>query len=171
MLLRHARPSDHDRARTLADAWWDGRPRAPRLPRVFFAQFAPVSFVIECETDLAGLLLGHLPESRPEDAAVHFIGVAPDLRRLGLGRRLYERFFAAAQMHGRTSVRAILLPSDREAIAFHHAMGFVAQPGDVVLDGVPVSLDYVGRGGHRVVLRRPVGPEATADRSMLTRAG
>ncbi len=171
MLLRHVRVSDYDRTRALTEAWWDGRPRTPRLPRVFFVQFSQVSFAFESEGDLVGLLLGLLPQTRPEEAAVHFIGVDPAFRRLGLGRRLYERFFAAAQMHGRKTVRAFLMPSDRDAIAFHIAMGFEAQPGDALLDGVPVWLDYAGRGGHRVVFRRPIGPEATADLPALSGVG
>lgn len=169
--LRHVRAADYERARALTESWWDGRPRAPRLARVFFVQFAPVSFALESDDDLVGLLLGHLPQSRPDEAAVHFVGVAPEYRRLGLGRRLYERFFAAAQMHGRKAAGALLVPEDREAIAFHLAVGFVAQPGDVLVDGVPVCLDYAGRGGHRVVFRRPIGPEASADLPALTRAG
>jgi ribosomal protein S18 acetylase RimI-like enzyme len=138
MRLRNARPSDYERASALAESWWDGRPRGPRLPRVFFVQFAPVSFVLETDDDLAGMLLGNLRHSRPDEAAVHFVGVDPAYRRLGLGRRLYEHFFAAAQTLGRTSVRAFLMPADRDAIAFHLAMGFEAQPGDAVIDGVPV---------------------------------
>lgn len=168
MLLRHVRASDYDRARAFTGSWWDARPAAPRLPRVFFAQFARVSFVLESDDCLIGLLLGHLPPTRPEEAAVHFVGIDPAFRRLGLGRRLYERFFAAAQMHGRKVVTTSLMPSDREAVAFHLALGFEARPGSALLDGVPVWLDYTGKGGHRVVFRRPVGPETAADWLVLT---
>ena len=162
MLLRRVRASDYERARELTETWWDARPRAPRLPRVFFVQFASVSFVLEIDGDIAGLILGHLSQTRPGEASPHFVAVDPRLRRLGLGRRMYESFFAAAEAHGRTAVRALVMPSDRQAIAFHRAVGFEAQPGDAVIDGVPVWLDYAGRGGHRVVLRRPIGPETAA---------
>jgi GNAT superfamily N-acetyltransferase len=161
--LRNARPSDYERASALTESWWDGRPRGPRLPRVFFVQFAPVSFVVENDDGLAGLLLGNLRQSRADEAAVHFVGVDPAYRRLGLGRQLYERFFTSVQQLGRSSVRAFLMPADRDAIAFHFAMGFEAQPGDAVIDGVPVWLDYTGKGGHRVVFSRPIGPEIAAD--------
>jgi GNAT superfamily N-acetyltransferase len=84
------------------------------------------------------------------------VGVHPDYRRLGLGRRLYERFFVAAQMHGRRFVRSITAPSNQLSIAFHRGMGFEPLHGDVVVDGVPVWFDYAGAGGHRVVFRRPL---------------
>ncbi len=98
---------------------------------------------------------------------MHFIGVHPDYRRLGLGRRLYERFFGAAQMNGRRFVRAITSPSNKLSITFHRSMGFELLHGDVVVDGVPVWFDYAGAGGHRVVFRREIvvaaGSVPTAD--------
>jgi GNAT superfamily N-acetyltransferase len=92
--------------------------------------------------------------------------VHPDDRRLGLGRRLYERYFGAAQMNGRRFVRAITSPSNELSISFHRSMGFEALHGDVVIDGVPVWFDYAGIGGHRVVFRREiaaVGSPSTAE--------
>jgi ribosomal protein S18 acetylase RimI-like enzyme len=171
MHLRHVRSSDYERALSLTDAWWDGRPRGARLSRVFFVQYAQVSFAFEADGDIVGLVLGHLSQTRPDEATVHFAGVHPAYRRLGLGRRLYERFFAAAQMNGRRAVRALTVPTDREAIAFHLALGFEALPGDAMVDGVPVCLDYAGKGGHRVVFRRPVGPEVVAAMPVLSHAG
>jgi hypothetical protein len=38
-------------------------------------------------------------------------------------------------------------------------MGFVMEPGDGVVDGAPVRLDYAGEGGHRVVFHRRVTPD------------
>ena len=86
------------------------------------------------------------------------LAVIAEYRRLGLGRRLNERFFVAAQMHGRRWVRSITAPSNELSIAFHRGMGFEPLHGDLLVDGLPVWLDYAGAGGHRVVFRRAVLP-------------
>jgi GNAT superfamily N-acetyltransferase len=171
MHLRHAHVTDYERALAATESWWDGRPRGARLARVFFLQFAPVSFVLEADDELIGLLLGHLSQTRPDEAVVHFIGVHPEHRRLGLGRRLYERFFAAAEMQGRTVARAFTLPTDHVAVAFHLATGFTPVQGGGEVGGVPVCRDYAGRGGHRVVFRRTVSPEPVGVPSTLGKAG
>jgi GNAT superfamily N-acetyltransferase len=158
--LRHVHPVDYDRVLTVIDAWWDGRPMGARLSDVFFSHFAPTSYVLETETELVGFLLGFLSQTHPDEAYVHFVGIHPAYRRLGLGRRLYERFFVAAQMNGRRWVRSITAPSNEVSIAFHRGMGFEPLHGDVVVDGVPVWMDYAGAGGHRVVFRRGIVPEA-----------
>ena len=156
MRLRHAEPADYDRVVAVIDDWWGGRPMGQRLSHVFFSHFAPTSFVLDADAELVGFLLGFLSQTRPDEAYIHFVGIHPDYRRLGLGRRLYERFLAAAQMHERRWVRSITAPCNLASIAFHQGMGFSLERGDVIVDGVPVWLDYAGDGGHRVVFRRPV---------------
>jgi len=160
--LRHACPADYDRVLAVIDEWWGGRPMGARLSHVFFSQFTPTSFVIETDTQLAGFVLGFLSQTHADEAYIHFVGVHPAFRRLGLGRRLYERFFISTQMQGRRWVRSITAPSNQVSIAFHRSMGFETLRGDVVADGVPVWLDYAGAGGHRVVFRREVVPGAPA---------
>ncbi len=171
MNLRHVTNADYEQALALTEALWDGRPRHERLSRLFFLQFAPVSFALETDGNLVGLLIGLLSHTRPDEAVVHFVAVDPAYRRQGLGRRMYERFFAAALLHHCRAVRAHLVPADREAIAFHLALGFEPLPGDTQVDGIPVWSDYTGRGGHRVILWRPVGPGIPVTPAALTRAG
>lgn len=158
--LRHVAPSDYDRVLAVIDEWWDGWPMDSRLSPSFFSQFTPTSFVIETDTELVGFLLGFLSQTREDEAYVRFAGVHPDFRRLGLGRRLYERFFAAARMHERAWVCSITAPGNRLAIAFHLRMGFVPERGNGAVDGLPVRFDYAGKGGHRVVFHRRVAPDA-----------
>jgi len=157
--LRHALPSDYSRVVAVIDDWWDGRAMSPRLSHVFFSHFAPTSFVIETETELAGFLLGFLSQTRVDEAYIHFVGVHPDFRRLGLGRRLYERFFAAARQHGRAWVSSITAPCNTTSIGFHRRLGFLMEKGNGIVDGVPARLDYAGEGGHRVVFHRRVTPD------------
>jgi GNAT superfamily N-acetyltransferase len=155
-------PLDYDRVLGVVDAWWGGRHMSAGLSHVFFSHFAPTSFVLESDAELLGFLLGFLSQAHPEEAYMHFLGVHPDFRRLGLGRRLCERFFVAAQMNGRRYVRSITSPSNALSIAFHGSMGFEPLHGGVLIDGVPVWFDYAGAGGHRVVFRRRIAGAAPA---------
>ena len=73
------------------------------------------------------------------------MGVSPAERRTGLGRELYERFFAAAREQGRIRVSCVTSPANRGSLAFHAAIGF--EPS-------PPRADYDGPGEDRVVLTR-----------------
>jgi GNAT superfamily N-acetyltransferase len=143
MLPRHARPEDCKRVLAVIDEWWGGPTSSSHLPHVFFSHLTSTSFVLEASDGvLVGFLLGFLSHVRPDEACVHMIGVHPAFRRLGFGRRLYERCFGTAQMGGRRYVRAVSPPSD-QSIAFHRAMGFVALGGTGAGDS-PMSQDVAG---------------------------
>lgn len=157
---RCTEPSDYARVLAVMDDWWGGRPMSARLSHVFFSHFRPTSFVIETDDRLVGFLLGFLSQTRPDEAYIHFIGVDPEFRGVGLGRRLYELFFAAAAANGRDWVSSITAPCNQTSIDFHRRMGFLVDPGDGEVDGVPVRLDYAGAGGHRVVFHRRISPNA-----------
>jgi len=128
VLVRGARSSDYDGIAGVVDGWW-GRSVLPALPRVFLDHFCDTSFVAERDGGPAGFLVGFLSPSRPLEAYVHFVGVAPELRRTGLARDLYARFFELAAGHGRTVVSAVTSPVNTGSIAFHRRLGFaVAGP-------------------------------------------
>ena len=74
----------------------------------------------------------------------------PAERGSGLGRLLYEAFFAAAEARGCVLVRAITSPVNRGSVAFHQRMGFQLERGDAETDGIPFSSGYDGHGGDRV---------------------
>jgi predicted GNAT superfamily acetyltransferase len=123
--IRHVQPSDYGRVIQHVNEWWGGREMAPMLPRLFFIHFESTSFVADREDgSLAGFLIGFLSQTELETAYVHFIGVAPAERGSGLGRELYERFFAAARAHGRTVVRCVTSSQNADSLAFHEALGF-----------------------------------------------
>jgi len=147
--LRPLRPSDHAAVIAVIDDWWGGRRMADMLPRLFFEHFTDTSFAAERAGELAGFLVGFLSQSRPAEAYVHFVGVHPGGRGLGLGRRLYEAFFDAVSARGRTVVRAVTAPVNTGSIAFHRRMGFEVEPG--AGDGdLPVAAGYDGPGQDRV---------------------
>ena len=162
MLPRHARPEDCERVLSVIDEWWGGPTLSSYLPHVFFSHLASTSFVLEAQDGmLVGFLLGFLSQVRPDEACVHTIGVHPAFRRLGFGRRLYERFFVTAQMGGRRYVRALSPPTDR-SVAFHRAMGFAALDGAGAVGGSSTRRDPAGTGVPPVVFVRRIVHDAPA---------
>lgn len=133
--IRPAEPADHARVMAVIDAWWGGRAMAAMLPRLFFEHFQDTSFVAEDGHDLVGFLVGFLSQTHPREAYVHFVGVAPAARGTGLGRELYERFFAAARERGRDVVRAVTSPVNTGSVAFHRSLGFEAAEPSEGYDG------------------------------------
>ena len=143
MEIRHAEPADYGRVIGRVNAWWGGRDMAPMLPRLFFVHFEGTSYVVDDDQgQLAAFLIGFLSQTDPAEAYVHFVGVAPEHRGEGLGRRLYERFFEDARSQGRTRVRCVTSPANQESVAFHEALGFEAER---------VAHDYDGPGEDRVL--------------------
>jgi GNAT superfamily N-acetyltransferase len=156
MLPRHARPEDCERVLSVIDEWWGGPTTSSYLPHVFFSHLASTSFVLEAHDGvLVGFLLGFLSQVRPDEACAHTIGVHPDFRRLGFGRRLYERFFVTAQMGGRRYVRALSPPTD-QSIAFHRAMGFAALGGAGAVGDLSTRQDAAGTGVSPIVFVRRI---------------
>jgi ribosomal protein S18 acetylase RimI-like enzyme len=143
MDLRHAEPADYGRVIEVIDHWWGGRPMAAMLPKLFFVHFRDTSFVAEDDEGLAGFLCGFRSQTYADEAYIHFVGVDPARRGAGLGRALYDRFFAAVAP--RTVVRAVTSPVNERSVAFHQAIGFEVER---------VDADYDGRGEARVLLVR-----------------
>ncbi|WP_411122385.1 GNAT family N-acetyltransferase [Streptomyces sp. x-19] len=143
---RAAKPEDFDALVGVVDDWW-GRPASRDLTRVFVSHFFETSLIAERDGELAGFVIGFLSPSKPEEAYIHFTGVAPAWRRTGLGRHLYERFFERARADGRTLVKAITSPQNARSIAFHNAMGFT--------NSAPIA-DYDGPQLDRVTFTRPL---------------
>ena len=147
--IRHASPADYGRVIQHVNAWWGGREMAPMLPKLFFLHFEGTSFVAEDgEGRLVAFLIGFVSQTDPEEAYVHFVGVAPEQRGSGIGRALYERFFATVQAHGCTCVRCVTSPANEESVAFHESLGFVAES---------VVADYDGPGEDRVLFAKQLG--------------
>jgi ribosomal protein S18 acetylase RimI-like enzyme len=144
-VIRHAEPSDHPRVIAVVDDWWGGRPMAAMLPKLFFVHFRETSFVAEEDGALAAFLCGFRSQTYEREAYVHFVGVDPARRGSGLGRALYERFFAAVTP--RPIVRAVTSPVNEDSVAFHRALGFEVEA---------IQEDYDGRGEARVQLVKSI---------------
>ena len=150
IILRPLGPEDYLPIITVIDEWWGGRHMADHLPRLFFDYFRDTSFLAESGGERVGFLAGFVSASSPDIAYVHFIGVSPEFRGSGLGRMLYEAFFAAARARGCVEVRAVTHPVNTPSIAFHRAVGFVVVPGDAEANGISYHRDDEGPGGDRV---------------------
>ena len=148
--IRPLRPADYRPVVSVIDDWWGGRHMADMLPRLFFEHFTDTSFAAERDGELVGFLVGLRSQSRPGEAYIHFVGIHPAERGRGLGRQLYERFFAAVRAQGCDLVRAVTAPVNHGSIRFHQRMGFDLEPGDAEVDGVPVTTAYDGNTQDRV---------------------
>lgn len=139
--IRAAEPADYARVIAVVDEWWGGRQMAAMLPKLFFVHFRDTSFVAEDDSELAGFLCGFRSQTFGDEAYIHFVGVSPHARKSGLGRELYERFFAAVAP--RSIVRAVTSPLNEQSLAFHRTLGF---------DVERIDEDYDGAGESRALL-------------------
>ncbi|MEZ0240040.1 MAG: N-acetyltransferase family protein, partial [Chloroflexota bacterium] len=91
-------------------------------------------------------------------AYCRLIATNPNLRKRGLGRALYERFFDDARLAGRHEGRAITWPGNRASIACHRAPGFEveAAPGSQNLYGTPAQAGYDFDREDRAILVRAI---------------
>lgn len=157
--MRRPTPTDHRAVVAIVDDWWGGRRVRDLLPRLWFDHFAGTSWIAEDgDGRLAGFLVGFVSPDQPTVGYVHMIATSPNVRGRGLGRNLYERFFADVAGRGVREVRAVTWPGNRTSVAFHRALGFEidAGPGTQRLYGTPAYPDDDGEGEDRVHFRRRI---------------
>ena len=155
LLIRPAEPSDAETIQSVAPDWW-GRPmESDMLSRFFLTHFRDTCLVAERDGNVAGFLIGFLSQTLVDEAYIRLIVVDPQRRGEGIGRALYERFFAIARQHGRCVIRCVTSPSNRASVAFHTRLGFAIEPQGHLVDGLPVCRDCHGRPGtDRIVFVR-----------------
>lgn len=149
--IRPVSELDYQEVIFVVDAWWGGRHMADMLPKLFFVHFRDTSFIAEEGSRLIAFLIGFVSQTYPNEAYIHFIGVHPDYRQRGIARQLYQMFFEKVQRRGCTIVRCVTSPVNKASIAFHTRMGFQIEKGNGQVDGVPVAINYDGRGHDRVL--------------------
>jgi ribosomal protein S18 acetylase RimI-like enzyme len=121
------------------------------LPKLFFTHFRDTSFIAEQDGQVVGFLNGFFSQTFPNQAYIHFVGIHPEFRKAGVARSLYEKFFEAARVNGKTIVRCVTSPVNKTSIAFHQRMGFEIEQGDEIQDGVSVHTNYDGKGESRAL--------------------
>jgi ribosomal protein S18 acetylase RimI-like enzyme len=149
--IRYSEPSDHPRIIKVMKDWWEGRDLTSMLPRLFLEHFFNTSMVMEDrKNELIAFLIGFLSQSRTHEGYIHFVGVHPEYRRLGLASHLYHQFFQACKENSRTMVRACTSPENKGSIEFHKKLGFQIEPGNGRLSNVSVTLDFNRPGDPKV---------------------
>lgn len=156
MSVRQVEEADYASVIAALDEWWGGRRMADMLPRLFFKHFRNTSFVVEESDKIAAFLIGFISQTYPSHAYVHFLGVHPEYRGMGLGRQLYQVFFDAVRLRGCDTVQLVTSPVNKNSIAFHTRMGFQMEPGTGVAGGVPIHSDYDGPGEDRVLFTKKI---------------
>ncbi len=159
--IRFRRPveADHRPLVGKVDEWWGGRAVHQLFPRLWLQHFCATSWIAEdAEGRTVGFLVGFISPDRPDEAYIHMVATNPNHRRAGLGRRLYEQFFADARARGVRRVTAVTWPGNRVSVGFHRAMGFVPADGAGTqnLYGTPAYPDYDADGEDRVVFSREI---------------
>jgi GNAT superfamily N-acetyltransferase len=157
--IRFRRPveADHRWLVGRIDDWWGGRKLHQLFPRLWFQHFTGTSWLAEdADGRIIGFLVGFISPDHPDEAYVHMIATDPNHRRAGLGRVLYERFFADAAARGAIRVHAVTWPGNRVSVGFHRALGFSPSEGagSQRLYGTPAFADYDADGEDRVVFTR-----------------
>jgi len=154
MMIRNIQDSDYKKVISVIDEWWGGRHMADMLPKLFFVHFQSTSFIAEENGEIIGFLVGFLSQTKRNEAYIHFIGVHPDYRKLGIARKLSELFFETIKQSSCDTERCVTSPKNKTSIDFHTRLGFEVEDGDTVLNGVSIHSDYDGRGGSRVLFVR-----------------
>ena len=86
-----------------------------------------LSYVAELDGRVVGFLMGRMLERRYAPyvgAWVEILGVEPDLKRRGVGRRLLEEFLEGCRKKGVQDVHAVASIRDTEVKPFLEAYGF-----------------------------------------------
>jgi ribosomal protein S18 acetylase RimI-like enzyme len=158
-IIRQIEIGDYAPIIQVINEWWDNRPMASMLPKLFFIHFQKSSFIVEDDGRRIGFLIGFRSQTYPRQAYIHFVGVDPLYRTSGIGRLLYLRFFALMREWGCTEVYSVTAPQNHRSIAFHQKLNFTIEPGDAESDGVAVSTNYDGQGGDRVLFKKQLSKD------------
>ena len=158
IVFRRPTEADYPAMVRVINDWWGGRPMDVLLPRLWLQHFTGTSWLAETEDGrLAGFLVGFHSPDQPDVAYCRLVATNPNLRKRGLGRALYERFFEDAARARRHEIRAITWPGNRASIDFHRAVGFEVEagPGSQNLYGTPSQPDYdFDREDRTILVRR-----------------
>ncbi|MDY6793098.1 MAG: GNAT family N-acetyltransferase [Thermodesulfobacteriota bacterium] len=156
VIIRNSAPSDHHRIISVLQEWWGGRDLTWMLPKLFLNHFCNTSFVMEKNDALIAFLIGFLSQSDTGEGYIHFAGVHPDYRGIGIGEYLYRQFYRVCKENKRDTIRACTSPVNKGSIEFHKKMGFQIEPGNSEVDGIPVTLDYNRPNDPKVLFKKKI---------------
>ncbi len=154
--IRNTSPSDYEMVISAMPTWWDGRDLTAMIPKVFFIHFSNTSFIAEKDHQFVGFLVGFMSQTEKKVGYIHFAGVHPGFRKEGIGKMLYKSFFQCCKSNERTIIKSCTSPVNKLSIGFHQSMGFEIEHGDGIIDGVPVTLNYLGVNNPKVLFRKEI---------------
>ncbi len=143
MDTRKITKADFDRIVEVIDHWWGG-PISTFAHPIFFYELGGMALVVEEGGEMIGFLLGFIAHEPTRTGYVHLVGIHPDHRRKGVGRRLYAKFTEGAVAAGCTKLKAITTTGNEGSIRFHTSQGWAAHEID----------DYAGPGRKRIVFSK-----------------
>lgn len=152
--IRKSRPSDHENVISVMPNWWEGRDLTSAVLKIFFVHFGNTTYIAELNDDMVGFLVGFLSQSDESVGYIHFAGVHPNHRKIGVGRFLYQKFYDFCIARNRSIIKSCTSPINKLSIDFHLRMGFVIEPGDGVVDGVPVTMNFLRKNDPKVLFRK-----------------
>lgn len=161
IVWRSAEAGDAAAVAQAIDEWWPGKHMVHAVCPQLFEHLGDTCTIVEQDGALIGFLVGFVSQRMPETGYVHYAGVLPEKRGLGIGRELYRRFAEAATARGCSRLYAETGAWNVTSIAFHQRLGFVLAPGDETVGGLPVHHDAAGVGFDFVVMVMSLDREAT----------
>ena len=145
-IWRTAEPNDAEAVVAAIDEWWPGLHMVHAVCPQLFEHFGDTCVIVEDDDGLIGFLVGFMSQRFPDAGYVHYAGVRPERRGSGLGAEMYARFAQTTRGRGRSEVLAETGAWNVKSIAFHRRVGFTLEPGDEIVDGIPVHNDTTGHG-------------------------
>lgn len=154
IIVRNGQPKDYETIIGVLPLWWNGRNLTHMIMKLFFYHFQDTIYIAEKDGEMVGFLIGFLSQSNPNEGYIHFMGIHPDYRNSGLGRRFCEKFFKHCTDQGRSIIRSCTSPVNKQSIAFHQHLGYTIEAGDDEIDGLPVTTNYHRENDPKVLLKR-----------------
>lgn len=154
--IRNSKSSDHPIIINVLKDWWGGRDLTWMLPKLFLIHFCNTSFIIEKDNNLIAFLVGFLSQARINEGYIHFAGVHPQYRGIGLGAYLYNHFFEICKKNNRNVIRACTSPVNKGSIEFHKKLEFQIRQGNAEVDGIQVTLDYNKPNDPKVLFEKRI---------------
>lgn len=149
--VRNGIPSDYENVISVMPNWWGGRDLSSSVLKLFFIHFCNTTFIAEMNRMLVGFLVGFFSQSEKNVGYIHIAGVHPNYRNVGIGRLLYHHFFKACEENNISLVKSCTSPINKLSINFHQHMGFIIEPGDGIVDGLPVVMNFLEKNDPKVL--------------------
>ena len=146
METRKISKADFDVIVEVIDRWWGG-PISTLAHPIFFYELGELAHVMVDDGQIIGFLLGFIAHEPEKTGYVHLVGIHPDFRRKGVGRKLYDSFAKACATAGCIRLKAITTPGNEVSLRFHIAQGWDVKELD----------DYAGPARRRVVFTKEIG--------------